>query len=512
MKRIISVIILICVVFSVFAVIASCGENSGGNSSNNDGNNNNINNDNPNDDNNSSPDDNSQDSAEDPFDPKLPGADYGGYDFRILNIDQDSMWWAITYIDVEAENTAEVVNDAIYRRNRNIEEKYNFNINEINMSRSALSSAVKKSVGAGTDDYDVAIPYTQDIPGIVQNNLLVDLHKVNNLDFSKPWWTNDVSHYFSIDNKILFAMSDFILTDNDDVVITMYNKKLAETLGIDGAETLYQLVDEGKWTLDKFTELTKAAAFDTNGNGKVDPQEDRFGLVCVSWLYAAMLGGFNEFIVSKDSDDLPYLSCKSERFLTCYQAMAEYMSNREWVVREGDDNIGTGEAGRTETVFVNDRALMCVQVLSCCRLYKDMGSDFGILPMPKLDENQEKYCSYMCGSTCITIPKTNTNLDRTGLILEALSAESRRLVIPAYYEVALGAKYLRDEGSFKMLDIILDNRVYELCDIYAWGGLSAAISNLAKKNDINLASVIEKNEDKTIAAIQKTVDAYNNVE
>ncbi|MCL1859386.1 MAG: ABC transporter substrate-binding protein [Oscillospiraceae bacterium] len=509
MKKIIAVIILVCIAFSVFA---SCAKSDDGKSGNNIPDNNDLNN-NVNDDDNSSPDNagnNPETPAENLFDPELPDADYDGYEFRILNIDQESMWWAIVNVDVEAEDTAEVVNDAMYKRNRNIEAKYNFNINEIQMNRSSLSNAVKKSVGAGTDDYDIALPYTQDIPGIVQNNLLVDLHKVPNLDFSKPWWTNDVSHYFSIGNKMVFAMSDLILTDNDDVVITMYNKNLAQDLGLDSADALYNLVEEGKWTFDKFTELTRAASADLTGSGKVEPKEDRFGLVCVNWLYAAMLGGFNEFLVSKNEEDLPYLSCKSERFLTVYQAMAEFMGHRDWVVREGDDAIG--DNGRTEIVFINDRALMCVQVLSCCRLYKDMGSDFGILPMPKLDEFQEKYCSYMCGSTCITIPKTNTDLDRTGLILEALSAESRRLVIPAYYDVALGAKYLRDEGSYKMLDIILANRVYELCDIYGWGGLSSAVSALAKKADMNLASVIDKNEDKTMAAIQKTVDAYDEVE
>ena len=509
MKKIISVLILACIIFSsMLASLISCAKtDGGGNSDKNNGSANNNLNDG---DNSAAENDDAQDSTENLFDPKLPDADYDGYEFRILNITQDDMWWAIVDVDVDADNTADVVNDAIYTRNRNIEEKYNFNIKQIQMSRSALAGAIKKSVGAGTDDYDAALPYTADIPGIVQNNLLVDLHKVPNLNFNNPWWTNDVSHYFSIDNKMVFAMSDLILTDNDDVVITMYNKKLAENMGVDGAEVLYKLVEDGKWTFDKFAELTRLGSSDLNGNGKVDPKEDRFGLVCVNWLYMAMIGGFNEFLTSKDENDLPYLSCKSERFLTVYQTMAEFMSQREYVVREGDDAIGG--TGRTEEVFVNDRALMCVQVLSCCRLYKDMGSDFGILPMPKLDGSQEKYCSYMCGSTCITVPKTNTNLERTGLILEALSAESRRLVIPAYYDVALSAKYLRDEGSYKMLDIILENRVYELCDIYAWGGFAGAVSALAKKADMNLASVIDKNEAKVLSAIQKTVEAYDAVE
>jgi len=508
-KKLISVMLLICVVLSVLSalsalsIFSSCAKNdAAAPTQNNAG------------DSDNSPADNfgnvTETPTEESFDPGLPEADYGNYLFRILNITQADMWWAIVDADI-TEQTGEVVEDAIYLRNRNIEDRYKFLIKEIRMSRSALTTAVKKSVGSGGDDYDVALPYISDIPGLVQNNLLVDLKKVPHLDFNKPWWTNDVSRYFSIGNKLVFSMSDILLTDNDDVVITMYNKKMAEDLGLDGADALYNLVDQGKWTFDKFAELTKAAWADLNGNGKVDPKEDRFGLVCVSWLYNALIGGFDEYLVSKDENDLPYLSCKSESFLRAYQTMAEFMSNREWVVREGDDSIGG--TGRTEEVFVNDRALMCIQVLSCCRLYREMGSDFGILPMPKLDENQAKYCSYMCGSTCISIPKTNNNLDRTGLILEALSAESRRLVIPAYYDVALSAKYLRDERSYDMLDIILDNRVYDICGaIYDWGGFTGQVAALAKKNDPNFASLIEKNEGKVLTAMKKTIEAYEAVE
>jgi hypothetical protein len=499
-KKSLTVILLLAVIFSCVAFNVSCAKDNAANDTN------------KSDD--KSPVDSggvkdAETTTEVSFDPGLPEANYGGIDFRILNINQESMWWAIVDVDY-AEQNGDVVNDAVYMRNRNIEDKYNFLVKEIKMSTAAVTSAIRKSVGAGSDDYDIALPYTTEIPALVQNNTLYNLNTIPHLDFNKPWWNNNIQQYFSIDNKLLFAMSDLILTDNDDVVITMYNKKLAEDLGIDGADYLYNLVDEGKWTFEKFTELVKAGSADLNGNGKVDAKEDRFGLVCVNWCYMALVGGFGESLISKDAEDLPYIACKTERFINAYQTMAEFMSRRDWVVREGADPIG--ENGRTEVVFVNDRALMCIQVLSCCRLYKDMGSDFGVLPMPKLDEAQDRYYSYMCGSTCITVPKTNTDLDKTGLILEALSAESRRLVVPAYYEVALSAKYLRDEGSYRMLDIILDGRVHEINEIFNWGGLSGAINNLAQKADPNVMSAIEKVEPKVITAIQKTIDAYNNVD
>ena len=58
----------------------------------------------------------------------------------------------------------------------------------------------------------------------------------------------------------------------------------------------------------------------------------------------------------------------------------------------------------------------------------------------------------------MSVPKTNSDLERTGIILEALARESSDTVIPAYYDVTLKNKLLRDDDSVKMLDIIFGNR------------------------------------------------------
>ena len=494
-KRVLSVILLLAVILSGAASAVSCAKD---NISNNSGENKNLTSDN-----NQNPEIENQ---EDPFDPKLPEANYEGYEFRILNIDEEELWWAIANVSVE-QQTGEVVNDAIYKRNTNIEDKYNFTIKEIRMSASAMDKALKNSVNAGGDEYDLVLPLTTSAPSHAQNRYLADLYKVPKLNFDKPWWNNSINRYLSVNNKLFFACSNLILSPDEDAGVMMYNKNISESLGLDSAESLYKLVDEGKWTFDKFSQLCKDASADLNGNGKIDPLEDRFGIITVDWLYQAILGGFGETLVAKDANDTPYLSCKSERFLNGYIKMTEYMLQRNVVVREWLDFNGP-----TDVLFINDKALFCCEVLGCVRVFKDMGSDFGVLPFPKLDESQDRYYTYTLVSTCIGVPVTNQNLDRTGTILEALSAESRKLVIPAYYDVALGLKYLRDEGSLRMLDVILENKIYDICDsrvMYKWGGFAEAVKNFAKKGDVNFFSVIDKYEDKTIADIQKTIDAYN---
>ena len=43
------------------------------------------------------------------------------------------------------------------------------------------------------------------------------------------------------------------------------------------------------------------------------------------------------------------------------------------------------------------------------------------------------------------------------------------MYVPAYYDVALTGKHIRDEDSAEMLDIILDGRVFDLGYIYNVG-------------------------------------------
>lgn len=72
----------------------------------------------------------------------------------------------------------------------------------------------------------------------------------------------------------------------------------------------------------------------------------------------------------------------------------------------------------------------------------------------------------------MVIPKSAPDTERTGLILEALAAESRYTVIPAYYDIAF--KDSGEEESVDMLDIIFSSRVYDLGELYQFGGFNEA--------------------------------------
>ncbi len=93
-------------------------------------------------------------------------------------------------------------------------------------------------------------------------------------------------------------------------------------------------------------------------------------------------------------------------------------------------------------------------------MWRDMESDYAVLPFPKYDENQEKHLSLIATATQMIYIPTTTNDDAlTGKVCEALSYYSYKDVVPAYYDVALKNKYSRDENTRDMLEIIRSGAV-----------------------------------------------------
>jgi hypothetical protein len=137
-----------------------------------------------------------------------------------------------------------------------------------------------------------------------------------------------------------------------------------------------------------------------------------------------------------------------------------------------------------------------------------METDFGILPMPKYDENQQEWghnISTVYGRA-MSIPTFHDGgaLDRIGFMLEAISAESMYTVIPAYHDVQLTGKFVRDDESGEMLDIIFGSIVWDAGLIYDWLGLNKGTPSMS----YTTFSGYERNLGMIEAAIQSTVDAF----
>jgi len=104
---------------------------------------------------------------------------------------------------------------------------------------------------------------------------------------------------------------------------------------------------------------------------------------------------------------------------------------------------------------------------------------------------------------------TVTDPDRSALIVEAMAAESVETVRPAFYDVCLTGKYVRDDESSDMIEIILDNKVYDLGYIFNIGSFRSTLQNLEKAYSSDVASAITSIESKMQQALDDQMEIYN---
>ena len=444
--------------------------------------------------------------------PDLPGdLNFGGYKFRALysSVDEAGVWGLRDI--VAAEENGEVINDAVYARNKILEDRYNFEISGTPTTSSTMtSSSIRRLIQSGSDEYDVLFVRQNQTGDLISNGCLVDLNTVLYLDFDKPWWDRSIIDQLSICKKIFAASGDIISTNNNAFRVVMFNKKMLLDFGLADP---YKLVRENKWNLDNFYDLCKNASLDVNGDGKMD-QNDRYGCLVQSGCTINLFFAAGQQTVVKE-ENVPSASIGSEKNIMVLEKINNILSSKDAVMFDSD-YTGLDSRGPEYvlmTTFEDKRGLFFSEVLQLAERMRATDTDFGILPPPKADENQPEYICF-ADSYCINlmlIPATNTNLDRTGQILEAMCAESKYGLLPAYYEKTLKSKYSRDNDSEEMLDIIIKNKVISLDEMFGWGMYSAIQGELQKRSG-NFAAVIEKNIDKVQIKVIKTIEKIESLD
>ena len=438
---------------------------------------------------------------------EAPVNDFEGYNLRILSREASTAdhHWEAKEIVAE-EETGDIVNDAVYKRNTTISERYNIQITRVaNADPAALA---KKSVTAGSDDYDLIFASIATTVTIAQNGCLLNLKDVMYIDLPKPWYDQNANEQLSIANKLYTTFCDFTIMDKDATWVYLFNKKLIQDLGL---EDPYQVVKEGKWTIDKMVEMCKGAAKDLNGDGTMT-WEDQFGWEGESWnMYAGIIAA-GIWPVEKNSEDLPEYAGIGERGVSAFTKLLSLFGDKSLCLRAEDVLGVSGNIWNDvmDASFMAGRVLFANAGMNRVTLFRSMEIDFGIIPSPKLDESQLEYCDTISPfqATSLSIPTTVSDLEKIGAIADALCAESKYTLIPAYYDVQLKTKLTRDDESSEMLDIIFKNRRFDLELIYNWGGFSGIFANAMNKNDANITSALEKTEAKIIKAIEKTITAY----
>lgn len=434
--------------------------------------------------------------------PDLPDITFDGDEFGIIVSSNDEA--GVIKNDFEAlEMNGDVINDARYTRNSYIEDKYKVDIVDYPQPaghNGTALNAIKTSVTAADFAYDAAMIAGYDACTLASTNYLQDLNAINYLDLKKPWWDQKANADLTIKGKMYYTTGDISTADNDATYGIMFNKQLVQDYRL---PDYYELVKNGTWTIDKFTESVVQVHSDLDGNGTFDTN-DLYGALLWDDTMMGVINATGDKCCTVGADGEIQLTLNTERVVNMiekYFSVALDQSVTHTYQRKNWDGIAA------VNMFSNNQALFFLRLLLDVASLRSMEADFGILPYPKYDEAQSEYFNTVGSwhSVFMCVPKVQDNLDRTGILLEAIAAESMKVVTPAYYEIALKGKYTRDNESSDMLDIILATRVYDLGWYYQIGGYNEQVMNLLRNFKSDFTSMYKKLE----KAAQKQLDKLN---
>ncbi|MCL2815033.1 MAG: hypothetical protein FWD23_10585 [Oscillospiraceae bacterium] len=413
------------------------------------------------------------------------------------------------------EETGDIINDSIYKRNRTVEEKFDALINVIVNPGDWNDQIIRKSVTAGDGAYDLIDGYAAYVGNLVGAGLYLNLLDIPHLRLTERWWSQHAVDELTVNGKLFVVPGDITINLWETIMTIFFSKGLLKDLNL---ENPYSLVINGDWTFGKMLEMCKNASADLNGDGQMYT-EDRYGsLIYDDLSFVNFHNAFDIPTTKKNDNGIPYFNLGSPEVFELAEMMYNLASSTEGVIygnrAEGFNKMYTSGYPIVETslnMFANDQILFYLTTLGDAEKLRSMETDFGILPYPKKSADQAQYkTSSRDQHTMFGIPVDVKDEDFAGLITEALCVASNKIVIPTYYEIALKSKYARDDESQEMLDIIRQGLNFDFGIVFSAQTNNAGWMIRASVNEstFKFASTYEKNAEKHDKALDKFLAAF----
>ena len=434
----------------------------------------------------------------------MSGIDYQGYEFRIWNYDNiTDNGWAPTDIpnDIYSlELNGDALNDAVFERNKTVEEALNIVIAGSDKASGLMTDGLRQSVVSGSNDVDAAFPRIYDFSSYVNNAYLMDLNTIETFDREAPWWDTEANEIMTIHGRLFGMISDITYYDKVCTIVTYFNQKLAEDYQLGN---LYETVANDEWTIDNLLTMAADVSSDVN-NDNVYDMNDAYPLSCQNDAAYYFLHGADMRICETDAEGNIVLTLGDENTVTVLQKIYEIMGNNKQFLNRQTHGATLQDA---VNMFCVNRAMFLVRPIQSLFLMRNMEADFGILPVPKMQENQESYGSAVnpYGGTIMCYPKTVADPERSAVVTEMLAWESSYSVIEPLYENILGSKLIRDDGASKMLDIVFDSVVYDIGLIWNFGDVTTKLLTNTKADIASLLVTIRKPVDAVIRTLEKVL-------
>ena len=393
------------------------------------------------------------------------------------------------------ELTGDIINDAIFTRTQEIEERFGMELARLPVSEGNLNNTFTNSVSAGDRSFDIAFQHMIMTASLAAGGVTMNWYDMPHLNFEKPWWTSSVKE-LTVNDIMYVTASDYCLNTFEMAWCLIFNKQMMENLGI--STTPYDLVQENSWTLDAYYAMVQNVSNDSNGDGEMT-DADTYGINSYGSPWLASISNYwwacGETISRFDDSGMPYFAMDSEKTQIVFEKMYALLV---------DDNISYWDQTQGKNmIFWQDQALFASMMIRDVEVNRDKDLGYGLVPYPKYDEQQEQYLNLVDGhASVMALPVTLSEEDRdfVGTMIEAFSAATFNDILPAYYNTAMQTKFAQDETMPLMLDLIREGRVFNFGYVYDTTINRDILVNLITSKSTELAS--------KVASVKKPTEKY----
>ena len=396
----------------------------------------------------------------------LPALDYGGEEITML-------YWSDRIHKDEFEITEasdDLVRNASYSRNRTVEKRLNIefayastkgNTNNV----ASFVSELKKDIQSGSCEFDVFGCYSLTTAACATNNLCEDLLDYSYLNFDKPWWPETLTDEATIRGKLYFASGDIATSYLYEMYMIYYNTNMI---------TEYKQLDpltyaiDGTWTWEKFYDYCAViGGNDSNANNTVDA-DDKYGYIVETGTLCPIFfsAGLKMFDHDNTGSIFVHEECFGNKADTFISEINNFVHNSGNVFYDSGNNLVKDHFANGHALFITSKASEAKNTFAI-----KQGLNYGILPMPKYDEEQENYVSTLANNfslygISIGVAEEEGRGEMCSAVLECLASESYRQISPILFETVMKLRYSPNAQTSQVYDIVRATVQFDLSRLF----------------------------------------------
>ena len=296
------------------------------------------------------------------------------------------------------------------------------------------------------------------------------------IDLDASYWSKELQNTLVYKDQLYCITGDLNLSYLSTMFVSYVNARMweeykDEIAGLEhsgGYSDIYDLVNNGYWTMDLWMELSQLVYEDTNKN-KVQDYLDRAGLMTYDQqlnniMVDMLIAGSHVTYSYRNEEGTPKVAINTEKNTAFYHKLYKLLCESNAVTIPW---LGTEEDMSKNyilDIFAEGNVLLNLNTLAGAEEFlSDMKDDYYILPLPMFDHAQFDKSSPSLGyatqvgdsvsqyAICTAIG--DEKLPCVTATLELMGYYSKEWVTPAYYRELLGERYDKDPRAAAALEL-----------------------------------------------------------